>query len=54
MPDLCFVIMPFGEKVNASNKKIDFDVVYDTLIKPAVLKADLKPLREDESMLGES
>ena len=52
MLDLCFIIMPFGEKVNASNKKIDFDIVYDTLIKPAVLKADLKPLREDESMLG--
>jgi len=52
MSDLCFVMMPFGEKVNAANKKIDFDFVYDTLIKPAVIKAGLKPLREDESTLG--
>ncbi len=52
MTDLCFVIMPFGEKVNAANKKIDFDVVYDTLIKSAITKAGMKSLREDESMLG--
>lgn len=52
MTDLCFVIMPFGEKVNAANKKIDFDIVYDTLIKPAIIKSGLKSLREDESTLG--
>ncbi|MDQ6608421.1 MAG: TRAFs-binding domain-containing protein [Bacteroidota bacterium] len=52
MTDLCFVIMPFGEKINAANKKIDFDIVYDTLIKPAIIKSGLKSLREDESTLG--
>jgi hypothetical protein len=44
MTGLCFVVMPFGEKVNAANKKIDFDVVYNTLIKPAMLaKQEGKP-----------
>jgi tetratricopeptide (TPR) repeat protein len=52
MTDLCFVIMPFGEKVNTANKKIDFDIVYNTLIKPAIENSGLKPLREDESTLG--
>lgn len=52
MTNLCFVIMPFGEKVNAANKKIDFDVVYDSLIKTAITKSGLKSLREDESVLG--
>ena len=42
MTNLCFVIMPFGEKVNAANKKIDFDVVYDSLIKTAITKSGLK------------
>lgn len=32
----CFIIMPFGEKQDVSGKTIDFDMVYDYLIKPAV------------------
>jgi hypothetical protein len=52
MPDLCFVMMPFGEKVNTSNIKIDFDVVYDHLLYPAIDKAGLKPIRDDEKKLG--
>ena len=52
MPDLCFVMMPFGEKVNESNMKIDFDIVYQQLITPAILAAKLKPIRDDEKKLG--
>lgn len=52
MPDLCFVMMPFGEKVNVSNVKIDFDSVYRQLISPAVTQALLKPIRDDEKKLG--
>jgi O-acetyl-ADP-ribose deacetylase (regulator of RNase III) len=37
MPDkTCFVIMPFGEKQDADGKAIDFDEIYEYLIKPAV------------------
>lgn len=52
MPDLCFVMMPFGEKVNVANMKIDFDAVYRQLIVPAITQARLKPIRDDEKKLG--
>ena len=52
MPDLCFVMMPFGEKVNVANMKIDFDAVYRQLIAPAITAAHLKPIRDDEKKLG--
>ena len=52
MPDLCFVMMPFGEKVNVANMKIDFDTVYRQLISPAIRQAQLKPIRDDEKKLG--
>jgi O-acetyl-ADP-ribose deacetylase (regulator of RNase III) len=32
----CFVIMPFGEKVDADGKTIDFNEIYDSLIYPAI------------------
>jgi O-acetyl-ADP-ribose deacetylase (regulator of RNase III) len=32
----CFVIMPFGEKIDADGKKIDFNEIYDILIEPAI------------------
>jgi hypothetical protein len=49
---LCFVLMPFGQKPDASGAVIDFDVVYSDLIKPAIEKARLKPIRADEEMAG--
>lgn len=49
---LCFVLMPFGEKVDASGKKIDFDVIYEGLIRPAIEKAELEPIRADEERAG--
>jgi hypothetical protein len=52
MKPLCFVLMPFGKKPNASGKQVDFDAVYQELIKPAIEEAGLEPLRADEEMTG--
>jgi hypothetical protein len=30
-PKRCFVIMPFGEKVDVDGKTIDFDRIYDVI-----------------------
>ena len=49
---LCFVLMPFGKKSDASGVVIDFDVVYQNLIVPAVAMADMEPLRANEEMAG--
>lgn len=52
MTPLCFILMPFGKKPDASGRLIDFDEVYKTLIKPAIEDAGLEPLRADEEMVG--
>jgi hypothetical protein len=52
MGPLCFVLMPFGRKSDASGKQIDFDAVYQDLIVPAILEAGLEPIRADEEMTG--
>ncbi len=52
MKDLCFVLMPFGEKPDASGGVIDFDSVYRDLLAPAIREADLEPIRADEEMSG--
>jgi MAP3K TRAFs-binding domain len=44
--------MPFGSKPAASGLMVDFDAIYETLIKPAVIDAGLEPLRADEEMAG--
>jgi len=44
--------MPFGRKPAASGLTVDFDAVYETLIKPSVIAAGLEPLRADEEMAG--
>ena len=49
---LCFILMPFGKKSDATGRVIDFDAVYDQLIAPAVRAADLEPLRADEEKSG--
>jgi nudix-type nucleoside diphosphatase (YffH/AdpP family) len=36
----CFVVMPFGEKVDAEGRQHDFDTVYEQLIKPAIEEAE--------------
>ena len=65
MNPYCFVITSFGEKENLNDlkskfsegkkgpvQKINFDKIYDELVKPAILKAGLEPLieREEKSM----
>lgn len=52
MRPLCFILMPFGRKPAPSGLTVDFDSVYETLIKPSVEAAGLEPLRADEEMTG--
>jgi hypothetical protein len=44
--------MPFGRKPAGDGRMVDFDVVYERLIKPAVIAANLEPLRADEEIVG--
>ncbi|BBO71463.1 hypothetical protein DSCA_53930 [Desulfosarcina alkanivorans] len=52
MRPLCFVLMPFGRKPAAGGVMVDFDAIYGTLIRPAIIDAGLEPLRADEEMAG--
>src|ERR1700730_11970521 len=49
---LCFVLMPFGRKMDASGRVTDFDAVYHKVISPAVEGAGVKPGRGDEEKIG--
>lgn len=49
---LCFVLMPFGKKSDATGSMVNFDAAYQELIAPAVEEAGLEPLRADEEMTG--
>jgi tetratricopeptide (TPR) repeat protein len=49
---LCFVLMPFGKKPDATGNTVDFDQVYQQIIKPAIENAGLECLRADEEMTG--
>src|SRR5271165_2039790 len=44
--------MPFGKKSSPAGSVIDFDSVYNKLIAPAIVDADLEPLRADEETVG--
>src|SRR4051794_29273321 len=44
--------MPFGVKPDGAGGSVDFDAVYEELIRPAVMAAGLEPLRADEEMGG--
>ena len=61
MNPYCFVITSFGKKENLNDLKakyacgksdpvqqIDFDKIYEDLVKPAIIKAGLEPLIERE------
>jgi tetratricopeptide (TPR) repeat protein len=50
--DLCFVLMPFGQKPDVSGTVVNFDAVYSNLIAPAIREAGLDPIRADEEMTG--
>jgi len=52
MKPLCFVLMPFGRKQDATGRVIDFNAVYQQIISPAVTAADLEPIRADEEQVG--
>lgn len=47
---LCFVLMPFGTKTTPSGLTVDFNAVYDALIRPAIVAAGLEPLRADHEI----
>ena len=49
-PPLCFVLMPFGKKTDAAGTTIEFDEVYQQIIKPAIEQAGLAPIRADEEL----
>ena len=49
---LCFVLMPFGRKTDATGRTTDFDAVYREIIAPAVTAVGLEPIRADEERVG--
>ena len=52
MKSFCFVLMPFGLKPDENNRLIDFDRVYAEIIEPAVMGAELDPIRVDKESIG--
>lgn len=44
----CFVIMPFGDKVDKDGKTIHFDDVYDTFIEPTIKAINIECIRCDK------
>jgi tetratricopeptide (TPR) repeat protein len=52
MKPFCFVLMPFGTKVDDGGRLIDFDRVYRDIIVPACQLAELDPIRADEEAAG--
>ncbi len=51
---LCFVLMPFGKKMDAAGRVTNFNSVYTKIIAPAVEQAGLEPIRADEEKIGGS
>ncbi len=47
---ICFVIMPFGRKPDASGREIDFNIVYKDIIEPAIRDVGFDPVRADEEV----
>jgi hypothetical protein len=52
MKPYCFVLMPFGRKSDDSGRVVEFDAVYDQIIAPAIVDANLEPIRADEEIIG--
>jgi hypothetical protein len=44
--------MPFGSKRDATGTEIDFDLVYTSILRPAIERADLACIRADEEQVG--
>jgi tetratricopeptide repeat protein len=49
---LCFVLMPFGKKMDVAGRVTNFDSVYTRIIAPAVERSGLEPIRADEEKIG--
>jgi tetratricopeptide (TPR) repeat protein len=49
---LCFVLMPFGKKLDATGMMIDFDAVHHDVIVPAIEEAGLEAVRAEEEITG--
>ena len=49
---LCFILMPFGQRRSVGGAIINFDGIYEQVIKVAAQKAGLEPLRADEEESG--
>ncbi|MEW5958136.1 MAG: TRAFs-binding domain-containing protein, partial [Chloroflexota bacterium] len=47
-----FVVMPFGRKPGPDGRLIDFNSIYEQLIKPALIKAGFEPFRADEETIS--
>lgn len=54
MKPLCFVLMPFGRKSDATGRIIDFDAIYERIIAAALRQAGLDVIRADEEQVGGS
>jgi len=52
MKPLCFILMPFGTKTDKKGREIDFNHIYEALIKKAIIACELEPIRADEELLG--
>ena len=47
-----FVVMPFGKKSGRDGQIIDFNCIYQDLIKPALITAGFEPFRADEESVS--
>ncbi|MCQ3980492.1 MAG: hypothetical protein DPW09_44345, partial [Anaerolineae bacterium] len=47
-----FVVMPFGRKQGPDDRWIDFNAIYQNLIKPALEEAGFEPFRADEESVS--
>jgi tetratricopeptide (TPR) repeat protein len=52
MVSVCFILMPYGQKADKSGRMINFDRVYQEIIRPAVETTDLTVIRADEEQVG--
>lgn len=44
--------MPFGKKIDADGKKVDFDLIYKDFIRPAIESANMEAIRADEETVN--
>lgn len=52
MKPICFVVMPYGVKVDQGGRQVVFDRVYADLIAPGIEQAGMEPYRSDQELLG--